>query len=154
MASPFSPKEEEEMKLIKKLTVLGFACLLVMACTEKQPATIGQTDQTDLEKKPAPMAQVGQSDAENQPASMEKVEQTETQALSQTVASAPTESAEIAGALMQTEKGLAIVTGTDTYIVAGQDLSDMIGKTIKVTGTVAEVDGGQVIEVITVTPIE
>lgn len=124
------------MKVFKKLTVLGFACLFVMACSEKQPATIGQADQTDLEKKPAPMAQV---------------EKTETQALSQTVAPAPTE---IAGTLMQTEKGLAIVTGTDIYVVTGQDMSDMIGQTVKVTGAVAEVDGGQVIEVMTVAPLE
>ena len=55
---------------------------------------------------------------------------------------------------MQTEKGLAIITGTDTYVVSGKDLSDMIGQTVKVTGTVAEVDGGQVIEVMTVTPLE
>ena len=39
-------------------------------------------------------------------------------------------------------------------MVTGQDLSDMIGQTVKVTGAVAEIDGGQVIEVMTVMPVE
>jgi hypothetical protein len=62
--------------------------------------------------------------------------------------------AEIDGRLIQTEKGMAVVTGTDAYVVAGRDLSDMLGKMVKVTGTIAEVDGGQVIDVMTVIPME
>jgi hypothetical protein len=142
------------MKFFKLLTVLGLACLFVMACSEKQPATIGQADQTDLEKQPPPVAQVNPGDSENQPTTMGQVEKAENQALSQTVASTPTEPSEIDGTLMQTEKGLAIVTGTDTYVVIGKDLSDMIGQTVKVTGVIAEFDGGQVINVMTAAPME
>jgi hypothetical protein len=112
------------MKMFMILAALGFACFLIIACSEKQPATIGQADQT------------------------------ETQAAPQVAASAQPEVAEIDGRLVQTEKGLTIVTGTDAYVVAGKDLSDMIGKLVKVTGAIAEVDGGQVIEVMTVTPMD
>ena len=112
------------MKMFLILAALGFACFLVIACSEKPPATMGQ------------------------------VEQSETKASPQVAASAAAEVAEIDGRLVQTEKGLALATGTDAYVVAGKDLSEMIGKLVKVTGTIAEVDGGQVIEVMTVTPIE
>jgi hypothetical protein len=98
------------------------APFLIIACSEKQPATMGQAEQTETKASPQGAA----SDAVT----------------------------EIDGRLVQTEKGLAVVTGTDAYVVAGKDLSDMIGKLVKVTGAIAEVDGGQVIEVMTVTPVE
>lgn len=112
------------MKLFKILTIIGFTCLFAIACTEKSPTTVGQG------------------------------EQTETQAPAKESASAQAEPAEIDGTLTQTEKGLAIVTDTDTYLVSGKDLSDMVGQKVKVTGAIAEADGGQVIEVMTVTPVE
>jgi len=112
------------MKTFMIFAALGFACYLIIACSEKQPATMGQ------------------------------VEQSETKASPQLAASDAAEVAEIDGRLVQTEKGLTLATGTDAYVVAGKDLSEMIGKLVKVTGTIAEVDGGQVIEVMTVTPTE
>ena len=112
------------MKAFFIFTALGFACFLIIACSEKQPATIGQG------------------------------EQSETKAPHQVAASDAAAVAEIDGRLVQTEKGLAVATGTDAYVVAGADLSDMIGKLVKVTGVIAEVDGGQVIEVMTVTPMD
>ena len=127
------------MKLFKIMTILGFACLLVIGCSEKPSTTIGQAEQSDSEKKTVPIA---------------NVEETEAQTAPQVAASAPIESAEIDGMLTQTEKGLAIFTGTDSYIVTGKDLSDMIGKMVKVTGAIAEVEGGRVIEVMEVTIIE
>ena len=127
------------MKMFMILAALGVACFLVIACSDKPPSTIGEAGKTDSEIKPAPVAQVEQSEA---------------QALAQEATSAPSEVTEIDGRLIQTEKGLAIATGTDAYVVAGRDLSDMLGKMVKVTGAIAEVDGGQVIEVMTVTPME
>ena len=125
-----------------------------MACSVKQPATIGQTDQTGSDKHPPPVAQAQQSESENQPAPAAQVEQTDRQAPAQTVAATATEPTEIFGYLMQTEKGLAITAGTDTYVVLGKDLSDRIGETVRVTGTVAEFDGSQVITVMAVSPME
>lgn len=112
------------MKTFMIFAALGFACFLIIACSEKPPTPVGQ------------------------------VEQTETKASAQVAVPSTAEVAEIDGRLVQTEKGLALATGTDAYVVAGKDLSDMLGKLVKVTGTIAEAEGGQVIDVMTVTPIE
>ena len=126
------------MKRFMILAATVFACFLVIACSDKPPTTVGQAGQGDSEKKQAAVATDEQAEA-----------QTQAQP-----ASAPTETAEIDGRLIQTDKGLAVATGTDAYVVAGRDLSDMLGKMVKVTGTIAEIDGGQVIDVMTVTPME
>ncbi|MBR9985813.1 MAG: hypothetical protein KFF68_07880 [Desulfosarcina sp.] len=110
------------MKTFMIVVALGLACFLIVACSEKPPATMGQAEKSG------------------------------TEASSQEAASAAAEVAEIDGRLVQTEKGLALATGTDAYVVAGKDLSDMRGKLVKITVTIAEVDGGQVIEVMTVAP--
>ena len=65
-----------------------------------------------------------------------------------------TDPQEVDGTLTQTGKGLALVTDTDVYLVTGEDLSDLLGKKVKVTGAIAEVDGGQVIQVMSVIPLE
>ena len=112
------------MKTFMILAALGFACFLIIACSEKQSTTMGQADQN------------------------------ETKASRQAAVSSAAKVAEIDGRLVQTEKGLAVATGTDAYVVAGKDLSDMLGKRVKVTGTIAEVDGGQIIQVMEVNPAE
>jgi type IV pilus biogenesis protein CpaD/CtpE len=112
------------MKLLQTVAIAGLACLFLVACSEQSPITTG------------------------------KVEQEQSQSQPQVATSAQTEPTEIDGILTQTEKGLAIVTETDTYIVAGQDLSDMVGQMVKVTGAVAEVPDGPVIQVMSVIPLE
>ena len=114
------------MKLIKILTIIGLASMVVFACSDKSQTT-GQTEQS-TEQQAAEVAQ--QATPEAQPA--------------------PTETAEIDGMVTQTEKGLALVS----YIISGEDLSDMIGKKVKVTGAIAETDGTQIIRVTSVSPME
>jgi hypothetical protein len=112
------------MKTFMIFAALGFACFLIIACSEKPPTAVGQ------------------------------VEQTETKGSTQVAVPSTAEVAEVDGRLVQTEKGLTLATGTDAYVVAGKDLSDMLGKLVKVTGTITEAEGGQVIDVLTVTPVE
>ena len=112
------------MKLLKILTIACLAGLLAVACSEKSPTTTGQVEQTE-EQQPSQMAET-----------------------------APAEPTELDGMLTQTEKGLAIVTDTDTYIVTGEDLSHMVGQKVKVTGTLAESEEGQVFQVMSVSPME
>jgi hypothetical protein len=127
------------MNLLKILAILGFACLFVLACSEKSPTKMGQAEQTDSEKGATTTGQI---------------QQQETKIPSSVAASVPAGSSEIDGTVQQTEKGLAIVTDTDRYMVSGKDLTDMIGKTVKVTGVIAENGEGQVIEVMSVMPME
>jgi hypothetical protein len=117
------------MKVWKTLAVLLLVGMMAMACSE-QNRTVGEVDQPQ---------QPGQ--AEQQPI---------TQAVEETQRG-PTE---LAGIVMETEKGVSLVTDTDTFLVAGQDLSGMIGKRIKVTGTITTAEESQILEVLTVIPLE
>lgn len=112
------------MKPIKIAAIIAIAGLFLVACSEQNPITTGQ------------------------------VQQTESQAPAQVAETAPQEPAEFDGTLTQTEKGLALITDTDIYVVMGQDLSDMLGKKVKVIGAIAEVEETQVIQVMSVVPIE
>jgi hypothetical protein len=112
------------MKPFKIFAIIGIVCFFLVACSEKSPVTTGE------------------------------VEQSGSKAPAQVATSAPEGPTEIDGTLTQTEKGLALVTDTNIYIVAGQDLSDMLGKKVKVTGAIAEVDETQVIQVMSVIPME
>lgn len=127
------------MKRFNLFTVLCLTCILAAACSEQQPATTGQAETTK---------------APQQSASAVPSDETEAQTTPQVASSAVGEPVEIGGTLMQTEKGLAIVTDTQAYLISGRDLSDMLGKTVTITGAISEGDGGQVIEVMTVTPME
>jgi hypothetical protein len=54
------------MKMFLILAALGFACFLVISCSDKPPSTVGQAGQTDSEKKPAAVATVEQTQAQTQ----------------------------------------------------------------------------------------
>lgn len=112
------------MKLLKIAALIGFACLFLVACSEQNSVTTG------------------------------KIEKSETPAPAQMATPAPAQPTEVDGMLAQTEKGLALVTDTEVYLVTGQDLSDMLGKKVKITGAIAEVNDTQVIQVMSVIPAE
>ena len=53
----------------------------------------------------------------------------------------------VTGTIAQGDAGLVLQAEDGNYILAGQDLSDMVGKKIKVTGTIAEGDAGKTLTV-------
>lgn len=60
-----------------------------------------------------------------------------------------------AGTIEKTDQGIVLSAETgDTYIIIGKDLSEMIGKTVKVTGTLAEGTSGKTLTVISVEPAQ
>ncbi|MDJ0780715.1 MAG: hypothetical protein QNJ22_02025 [Desulfosarcinaceae bacterium] len=117
------------MKYMKMLAVLSLVAVFAMACSE-QNRTVGEV---------------------NQP---QEASQPQQQPIQQAVTETQEGPAELSGIVMETEKGIALVTDTDTYLVAGQDLTGMMGKRIKVTGTITDVEESQVLEVMTVIPLE
>lgn len=117
------------MKVLKIFSILAFTALMTSGCSE-QGLTVGEVDQSKQET------------------------QTQQQPVTQAVEETRQEATEIAGVVMETEKGVSIVTDTETYLVSGQDLSGMMGKRIKVTGTLMEVEEVQVLEVMTVLPLD
>ncbi len=59
----------------------------------------------------------------------------------------------IAGTIQKTDRGIVLSADNgDTYIIIGKDLSEMIGQTVKVTGTLAEGTSGKTLTVISVKP--
>lgn len=55
----------------------------------------------------------------------------------------------VTGVVEQTEAGVVIAADDGQYLVVGYDLSDMVGKAVRATGTVTE-SGGKTIEVTSV----
>ena len=61
----------------------------------------------------------------------------------------------ITGTVEKTEKGIVISADNgDQYIVMGKDLTTMVGKTVKATGTLAEGKSGKILTVISVEPVK
>jgi ankyrin repeat protein len=61
----------------------------------------------------------------------------------------------ITGTIAKTDRGIVLsVDNGDTYIVMGKDLSEMIGQTVKVTGTLAEGSSGKTLTVISFEPVQ
>jgi hypothetical protein len=112
------------LELCKTVVIIGGACLFLIACSEQSPVTTGQHEKSEV-----------QATAQVETPEVEK----------------PTD---VNGTLTYTEKGLALVTKTNIYLVLGQDLSDLVGKKVKITGAIAEVDQNQAIQVMSVMPIE
>jgi hypothetical protein len=61
----------------------------------------------------------------------------------------------ITGTVEQTDAGIVISADDGaTYIVMGKDLTEMVGKTVKATGTLAEGKSGKILTVISVEPVQ
>lgn len=61
----------------------------------------------------------------------------------------------ITGKVEQSDQGIVITADDgDTYIVAGKDLSDMVGKTVKATGTLAEGESGKTLNIVSVEEVQ
>lgn len=59
----------------------------------------------------------------------------------------------ITGTVEQTDQGIVISSDDGaTYMVEGKDLSDMVGQSVKATGTLAESESGKSITVTSVEP--
>jgi hypothetical protein len=61
----------------------------------------------------------------------------------------------VTGTIEKTDQGIVISADDgDTYIVMGKDLSDMVGQTVKATGTLAESHEGKTLTVISIEPVQ
>ncbi len=60
----------------------------------------------------------------------------------------------ITGTVEKTKQGIVISADDGaTYMVQGKDLSEMVGKTVKATGTLAEGKSGKTLTVISIEPV-
>jgi hypothetical protein len=61
----------------------------------------------------------------------------------------------VTGTIEKTDHGIVISADNgDSYIVMGKDLSEMIGQTVKATGTLAESQEGKTLTVISIEPAQ
>ena len=109
------------------LILVAVSAILAAACTSKndssQPVASNQQDQqTMAEQKPA-------ATSEQNPA------------MTATASPAPSVPVEVTGKVENTDAGIVIATNMFDYHVTGQDLTSMIGKTVRAKGTVQESDG-------------
>jgi len=129
-----------EIMLLAAVVAMGVACSgneapsqLAGAKSQSQPATMEQKGQPASEavQQSQPSAEPVQTARQSAPAEMSKA-------------------VELTGMVEQSGDGVVIVTDLGKYNVIGQDLSDMVGKTVKVTGAVEESAGQYTIKVFSV----
>ena len=124
--------------LLSALVILGVAC-----SGNESPSQLAGAKE---ERSPAAMEQKGQDSAtamkENQPAG----EQAQT--AQQNPAEEKTGTVQLTGMVEKDDNGIVIVTDQGKYNVTGQDLSEMVGKTVNVTGAVQESAGQYTIDVV------
>ncbi len=120
--------------------VLSVVVAMGVACSNKEAPS--QTAGANEEGQPAAMEQGDQAAMEEQQsqAGGEMAEQAEE-------AAQMPKSVELTGMVEQGDNGVVIVTDLGKYNVTGQDLSSMVGKTVKVTGALEESAGEYTINV-------
>jgi len=122
--------------------VLIFALTIAVACSEQ----VGSQEQAAVKRE----AQ-SQTDSEQQVAAMPAAQQPATEMSSEQAA---TSDEEIQGTVVKTDEGIVIFSDRGSYMVAGQDMEGLVGKNVKITGTVEETEGRSVVTVTSVAVIE
>ena len=126
---------------IKAIVVLLYALTLMVACSQQSGTEEQAAAQQEKPAQPASEQQVAMP-ADDQSTMEPQPEQ----------AAVPTE--EIQGTVVKTEEGIVIFSDQGSFIVAGQDLDGLVGKNVKITGTIEESDGKSVLNVSSVSLIE
>ena len=60
----------------------------------------------------------------------------------------------VTGTVMKSADGMVLKTADGNLMITGEDLSDMVGKTIKATGTISEGANGKTITVMSAEEVE
>ena len=135
--------------LVKVAVLLTLSVTLMVACSQKSPeqqAAAPKQEQAQPAVQPAAQVPV------QAPAVQAQTEQPQT-------AVAPAEQAavqpeEISGTIVKTEEGIALFSDAGNFMIAGQELDALVGKNVKVTGTIDEGTGKPMINVTSVSVIE
>ena len=88
-----------------------------------------------------------QQSAEQTSAVQEQISEQLTKSTEDGLQELQAENKEIVGTVAQTDDGLIIVADSGNSMISGQDLSPIVGKNVKVTGTVKESVGTKIIEI-------
>ncbi|MFZ7127690.1 MAG: DUF5818 domain-containing protein [Desulfobacterales bacterium] len=142
------------MKLLSiSLMLVLIATLSLYGCSEEQGMTTGQTEQ----KGEMEQAQTeGQQPATSVDMARDETKtQAGTESGQQTGVAGTGEQFEVTGVVEQTADGYALRSVNESYAIEGdEDLSQMVGKDVRITGSLEESNGKRVINVEEVTVIE
>jgi type IV secretory pathway VirB10-like protein len=136
-----------------------------MACSGKEGANprakAKQEDQAQPAQQAAQPAETGEQSAEVQTPSPGAPPAAQPQDAAQAPGTAPPageigkpEVAEIMGTVLDSGGEIVVFTDQGNYAVTGEDLSDMVGKTVRVLGSLQEDEGRRTIKVISVYEIK
>jgi hypothetical protein len=130
--------------LAKRFILLAAVAIFAIAtgCSSKDSAEPVASTQ---EKQPAAAAEQPKATAEQQAESAQPVAQ---------VPSMEAKPMTLSGTVEETDAGIVIASDLGKFLVTGHDLSDMIGKTVNVTGTIQESAGSPTIEITSVEAAE
>jgi hypothetical protein len=121
------------------LKMLGIAVALVLlasvSCSSKPEGETAQSKQPTEQDSSA----MAKSQQEPSAAPAESAKSQETSPQSDTVV--------VTGKVENGPQGIIVSADNGSYAVSGQDLSDKIGMTVKITGTLKEFEGSRTIEV-------
>lgn len=168
--------------LLRTMWVLALALAVITACSQKsgneqQAAASGQEEAKQAAAEPEqpveqPAAQVqSEQQMEQQAAQVQPEEQMATsvsneqqmqegaaaEQIQENVADAQLDTAnaeEISGTVVRTDDGIALFSDSGSYMIAGQELGDLVGRNVKVTGTIDEGAEKPIITVISVSLID
>ncbi len=121
------------MKKLKGAVILIMFAFAFMACSD-QSATSGQAvssqQQKQQQQQPQETAKGFESTKPESPANV------------------------ISGTVLHTNSGYTIFTDSGSYRVAGKDLSSVVGKNVRILGTIEETGDAQVINVESIVILE
>ena len=122
------------------MVLAAFLCMGT-ACSSKEPANqlTGKTEQAQ------PAAEKDQAQA--QPAAAPQESQMQAESKEGESAEVPKMLA-LTGTIEKEGEDIVLITDLGDYVISGQDLSAMVGKTVNVTGAVEEAGGKYTINVI------
>jgi hypothetical protein len=143
-------------KLIKVAMVLALSLTFMVSCSQKSPDQQAAAPAQEQQAQPA-----AQAPAQEPAAQQQVVQEPSQQVVSEQPKAevAPAEQAvakpeEISGTIVKTEEGIALFSDAGNFMIAGQQLDSLVGKNVKVTGTIDEGSGKPMINVTSVSVIE
>lgn len=127
--------------LIVFAVLAAFLCV-GMACSGKEPSNqlTGKTEKNQTATEPKPEQPVAVKEDQLPGVQPPKAESAPPAAMPKTLA--------LTGTIAQEGDDIMLVTDLGDYLVAGQDLSSMVGKSVNVTGAVEETGGKYTINVL------
>ena len=122
---------------IRIIVALFFTLTLMVACSQQS----GTEEQAAAQKQKEPAKSAALPTADR----MADESQSEQAAVAND---------EIQGTVVRTEEGIVIFSDRGSFTVTGQDLAGLVGRNVRVTGTIEEAEGKSVVHISSVSVIE